>query len=81
MVENPGKEVSVPQEGNRYFSFNLFGKTGIKSRIYTTVSSQRSISKQILKRGYNSIKVRKEGQKDLQSPRYNTQMLDHKFIK
>ena len=24
MVENPTSEVSVPQEDNRYFSFNLF---------------------------------------------------------
>ena len=32
MVENPTSEVSVPQEDNRYFSFNLFWlKTSVKS--------------------------------------------------
>ena len=33
MVDNPTSEISVPQEDNRYFSFNLFWlKTGIKLR-------------------------------------------------
>ena len=80
MVENPSSEVSVPQEDNRYFSFNLFGLTGIKLQERTGLSSQKSISKQILNRGYHSIKLHKEGQKDLQSPRYSTRMLDNKFI-
>ena len=60
---------------------SIWLKTGIKSRKYLRVSSRRSISKQILNRGYHSIKLRKEGQKDLQSHRYSTQMLDHMFIK
>ena len=81
MVENPTSEVSVPQEDNRYFSFNLFGLTSVESWESTRVSSHRIISKQILNRGYHSIKLCKEGQKDLQSPRYSTQMLDHKFIR
>ena len=81
MVENPTSDVSVPQEDNRYFSFNLFGLTSIKSQEYTRLSSHRGISKQILKRGYHSIKLHKEGQKDLHSPRYSTWMLDHKFIR
>ena len=81
MVKNTTSEVSVAQEVNRYFSFNLFCLTSIKSWEYTRVSSHRGISKQILNRGYHSIKLHKEGQKDLQSPRYSTRMLDHKFIK
>ena len=81
MMENLTSEVSVPQEDNRYFSFNLFDLTSIKLQEYTRVSSHRGISKQILNRGYHSIKLCKEGQKDLQSPRYSTWMLDHKFIK
>ena len=60
---------------------SIWLKTGIKSQKYLCVSSRRSISKQILNRGYHSIKLRKEGQKDLQSHRYSTQMLDHMFIK
>ena len=81
MVENLTSEVPVPQEDNRYFSFNLFGLTSIKSWEYHRVSSHRSISKQILNRGYHSIKLHKEGQKDLQVPRYSMQMLDHKIIR
>ena len=69
------------QVDNRYFSFNLFGLTSVKSQESTGVSSCRSISKQILNRGYNSFKLREEGQKDLQLPRFSTQMLDHKFSK
>ena len=71
MVENPTSEVSLPQEDNRYFSCNLFGLTSIKSQIL----------KQILNRGYYSIKLREEGQKDLQLPRFCTQVLDLKFVK
>ena len=81
MVENLTSEVSVPEEDNRYFSFNLFGLTSTELWESTRVSSHRSISKQILSRGYHSIKLRKEGQKDLQSPRYSTWILDHKFIR
>ena len=36
---------------------------------------------QILDRGYHSIKLQKEGRKNLQSHRYSEQMLDHMFIK
>ena len=42
---------------------------------------KKSISKQILNRGHYSIKLQKEGQKDLQSHRYSKQMLDRMFIK
>ena len=42
---------------------SIWLKTGIKSRKYLWVSSRRSISKQILNRGYHSIKLWKEGQK------------------
>ena len=93
MVENPTSEVSVLQEDNRYFQFqSIWLKTGIKSRKYwlktgikswkyLRVSSRKGISKQILDRGYYSIKLQKEGQKDLQSHRYSKQMQDHMFIK
>ena len=42
---------------------------------------KKSISRQILDRGYYSIKLQKEGQKALQSHRYSEQILDRMFIK
>ena len=60
---------------------SIWLKTSVKSWKYLRVSSRRSISKQILNRGYHSIKLQKEGQKDLQSHWYSKQMLDHMFIK
>ena len=73
MVENPASEVSVPQEDNRYFSFNLFHLSSVKSWEYIEYPHKKSISKQILTRGYLSIKLHIEEQKDLQLPRLSTQ--------
>ena len=73
MVENPTSEVSVPQEDNRYFSFNLFHLSSIKSREYLEHPHTKSIGKGILTRGYVSIKLHIEEQKDLQLPRLSTQ--------
>ena len=71
MVENLTSEVSVPQEDNRYFSFNLFPLGSIKSQEYREYPLKRGISKQILTRGYLSIKLSKEEQKDPQPPRFS----------
>ena len=97
MVENPGinltSEVSVPQEDNRYFSFNLFWlKTGVKSRnllvkklalnrrdIYKYPKEKVSVSRYWTE-GTTALNCKKEGQKDLQSHRYSEQMLDCMFF-
>ena len=48
----------------KVFQFqSIWLKTGVKSQEYLRVSSRRSISKEILNRGYHSIKLQKEGQK------------------
>ena len=73
MVENLTSEVSVPQEDNRYFSFNLFHLTSVKLQEYREYPHTESISKQILTRGYLSIKLHAEDQNDLLLPRLSTQ--------
>ena len=55
-------------------------RTGVKLQIFYEYP-QKSVSRQILDRGHYSIKLRKEGQKDLQSHRYSKQMLDRMFTK
>ena len=81
MVENLTSEVSVPQEDNRYFSFNLFHLSSIKLWENIEYPHTRSISKQILTGGYPSIKLHTEDQRDLQLLRFSTQELDHKVYK
>ena len=73
MVENPTSEVSVPQEDNRYFSFNLFHLSSIKLWKYIEYPHKRNISKQVLIRRYLGIKLHIERQKDLQQLRLSTQ--------
>ena len=73
MVENPTSEVSVPQEDNRYFSFNLFHLSSVNLRKYIEYPHNKGISKHILTRGYLSIKLHIEKQKDLQPTRLTTQ--------
>ena len=73
MVENLTSEVSVPQEDNRYFSFNLFHLSSVKSWKYIEYPHKRNISEWVLTRRYLSIKLHIERQKDLQPPRLSTQ--------
>ena len=57
MVENPTSEVSVPQEDNRYFSFNLFWlKTSSKSR-YILVKSSIKLQNLLVKTGVKSWSI------------------------